>query len=1238
MSFTVSSNAYPNGTSTITDQAVNTFYKYEAFSFTFTGGSAVIASGTLSSFCSRDSSGNLVFSSTKGFQTTSPFETLSATLGSTKTYRIVINGGRFQLTPPITSLVLYQNETAPSTTFLSPIQLSIAYPTPALPLGLTITNPSFDGYTWLLSGTPTIVAASSNYLILGSNTTGGIVTTTLPILVSNQRIVITPPTVTPLTLGTPFASSLFGVTVPTTATGSVTFTATNLPPGLGLDLVNGLPVPSKTVSAPYPVNVVGTPTYPGTITSFTTSIQASILAPTLLTTTATISFSYATSIYFTNSTISNQFYLGVSNSAQFTAVSFPSGDAPTYSSTSPLPPGLTLSSTGVLSGTATTVWSNSFAITASNATSSGTASLTLTVIPVTVSVTSNVPSTSFIVGKAISPITFTFASDAYRALSSNITVSSSLPPGLLATRSDTTVIVSGIPTTDGSGILSVTVTTTDGATATGSTPYVTAPDVFAFSASSNVFSWTQNVPITPIQFSVTTQSGTPVTYFTNSSSFPIGLYMTPGGTLQGTPSNSSSLTALNGIIATNNYSTLSPPSSQYQYSTLRDTIHLVSSPISNILIPNTAVNIPFTIQSISGYTPPSTLTVSFSNYTYGLTATTTNVGGTLGACVYPDIILPAYTTLTAYIGPYSIPTIIGLSNSTPQLINRFTLRWSGSSYNIYRDNGTLSFVNSSILIKINTIVSINGRGTVTITTATAHGLRIGSVVTMYGMLGTASQFNTVFGVTDVTSPTIFKIQSSMQVGRDDENQSSINAYMIASKSSIPHSFESRGSTMVIADGTPNILFSTNGTSFSNTSIQDTSIYNVTYMSSISRWIAFTYNNTDGQSIYFSSNLSTWTSNKTYGTTPGANLNPNSQYVMRAFSSNLLIGGNQLVYSQLPTVPIENNNQLCIGTNCTLTNVLSIAVSPVLAIASGNGPSTIQYSSNGIAWSNATGAFTTVTCNVVYGPGSWLASGVDDVPGVKYSLDGSNWAAVPLSLTTIGPIQFDGTSWCIFAKTGTNIVNGVDKSFVLYRHDALGSTLSNLSTWTSNPVTFSDSAGTDTPDLYTFPIPQYGPTPTVNPVLYMGTTPNGPAFTAPAVTNYLIYQYISITPITFAAGSDAAYFLASTLPPGMTWNVATATISGLSVNLGTFPVTIYAQNSVGASSLTITFVVSRAVINHNHPNAASYTSFLREKVTADAATAAINNHSTPFEVGTFALERPPVVQTASELCCEQKSII
>jgi len=102
---------------------------------------------------------------------------------------------------------------------------------------------------------------------------------------------------------------------------------------------------------------------------------------------------------------------------------------------------------------------------------------------------------------------------------------------------------------------------------------------------------------------------------------------------------------------------------------------------------------------------------------------------------------------------------------------------------------------------------------------------------------------------------------------------------------------------------------------------------------------------------------------------------------------------------------------------------------------------------------------------------------------------------------------------------------------------------------------------------------------------------------------------------------------------MAFDAATATISGLSVQLGTFVVAIYAQSSSGVSVVTVTFIVSRATILAKTPNAASYTSFVREKVTADSATSAINNHTTPFEVGPFALPRPPAIITAPEICCD-----
>jgi hypothetical protein len=101
---------------------------------------------------------------------------------------------------------------------------------------------------------------------------------------------------------------------------------------------------------------------------------------------------------------------------------------------------------------------------------------------------------------------------------------------------------------------------------------------------------------------------------------------------------------------------------------------------------------------------------------------------------------------------------------------------------------------------------------------------------------------------------------------------------------------------------------------------------------------------------------------------------------------------------------------------------------------------------------------------------------------------------------------------------------------------------------------------------------------------------------------------------------------------MIWD-GVSTLSGLSVQLGTFNVSVYAQSTDGITLRTITFVVSRTPILPTLHSAADYTSYVREKVAADAATSAVNNHATPFEVGPFALERPPVITLAPELCCD-----
>jgi hypothetical protein len=472
---------------------------------------------------------------------------------------------------------------------------------------------------------------------------------------------------------------------------------------------------------------------------------------------------------------------------------------------------------------------------------------------------------------------------------------------------------------------------------------------------------------------------------------------------------------------------------------------------------------------------------------------------------------------------------------------------------------------------------------------------------------------------------------------------------------IPHSLESSGDSLALADGTKNLQISVNQAPFS-TVLFSSNIYYSVYSTSLSRWIALPVDR-DSQfdGLFFSSTSSnnwlinsTWTSNGF--TISGGNLiandEPNSPFIVHMFNSNLMVGGKGLVYSILNSAPVANAQiNFFFDTSYTLTNTLSLSSSSTQIVAAGTGPTTLIYSSDGIIWSNAVNAFTSVAYQAIWGRqvGSWLAIGSNiSGVGVKYSLNGSTWIDIPFVFQgspALGPIQFDGTSWCMFVKSNlTSIGSGIDSSFSMYRHDALNSTLSNVSTWTITPVTFSGASQTDVPRLVSFPLARYTSNGPSVPSLQINNTSLGPTFTQPTITDYLVFQYVPITPITLYAGEDVIYFLGNTasLPPGMVWNASTATLSGLSVQLGVFTLELYAQSLTGVSRLVLTFKVNRVPIHPNLPTASSYTSYLREKVVADSASSAINAQVVPFEVGSFLLERPPVITTAPEICCETYS--
>jgi hypothetical protein len=409
-------------------------------------------------------------------------------------------------------------------------------------------------------------------------------------------------------------------------------------------------------------------------------------------------------------------------------------------------------------------------------------------------------------------------------------------------------------------------------------------------------------------------------------------------------------------------------------------------------------------------------------------------------------------------------------------------------------------------------------------------------------------------------------------------------------------------------------------------------------SNLQRWIALSMTNAY---IWISPTLetdpSTWTTLSVSGTLPSILSGIGPGYIVRMYGTTLLIGGASPFPLVQTTVTPSTIGALTFSnvSNQIISSVYDIATGPVVVAAGQVNPASaypttsMQYSYDGITWLPTTGSFNTLATNVTYGNSKlvypWLALGSNGAtPRVAYSSNGIAWTQSQYSFpigTSLGPLQFDGTYWCFFGTSNS--------SFTLYQHDALSTT---MDTWTTTTPSFNDSDTTTITALYTFPTPIYTIVGTPNPVVYAGATPAGPVIT-PASQTVLIYQYVPISPVTFSSSSAAVYFLGSTLPPGMTFNALTATISGLSVQLGTFIVTVYAQSSSGVSVVTVTFIVSRATILAKTPNAASYTSFIREKVTADSATSAINDHITPFEVGPFMLPRPPVIVTAPEICCD-----
>jgi hypothetical protein len=198
-------------------------------------------------------------------------------------------------------------------------------------------------------------------------------------------------------------------------------------------------------------------------------------------------------------------------------------------SSNDLPSGLSISTSGTISGTPTVSGTFTYHITVTDKDGhSGTISCSVTIAP---PVSANCVSITAVQGIAITPVTLTGSGGTGGPYTFS---SNDLPSGLTISTSGT---ISGTPTVSGTFTYHVTVTDKDGHSGTISCSVTIAPPVSANCVSITAV---QGVAITPVTLTGSGGTGGPYTF--SSNDLPSGLSISTSGTISGTPTVSGTFT------------------------------------------------------------------------------------------------------------------------------------------------------------------------------------------------------------------------------------------------------------------------------------------------------------------------------------------------------------------------------------------------------------------------------------------------------------------------------------------------------------------------------------------------------------------------------------------------------------------------------------------------------------------------------------------------------------------------
>ena len=1125
---------------------------------------------------------------------------------------------------------------------------------PTLPPGLQFFT---SGSNLDISGTPLVTLPTSNYLIIAKDLSSGskIVTTSNTFVVSNERILfdLCGSSIVTMTVDTPISPRILTAQFPPYPSGgTLKYAWQTFPDGLsvfdfaGNDKTASNSVGFLTTDPTHEFTISGTPSlaaayaYAAGGNSLVRTIEGTRVnpLPTIISN-FPLTFTFVETILFDPVTLPT-FYTGnaIDSSANFfRAVTYFSSGAGTAISNIFSPdlrsdlslvfiPGLSRAN---LSGTPLSAGTADYTIRAVN--SNGTVrdyTRTFTVLNDTISFSSPVGTDlcySFILSRPVNiaktgyyPSNIQFIATA----ASGRTVSLSAP-ALVGTglSLDSNGIITGIPSSV-TPLSTLTVTATAAgspATATRDVSFSILNDVFTFAdISASSLTFIQNVPITPFQVSVSTLSERNVLNYSQIG-FPSGLSINPAGVVAGT-----SLGGTSGTVAFGATTGYASGSRDYSFNVTPDSM-LFLGPNASYSYTAGQVITPIEIDAFvySGATVDRFDLSLTPSYGLDVSSTTGTLSGTWTTGIPPGTVLPSSCnfTINATAGTFVQSLPVGFT-ADPVLISR--MFFSTLATNV---SGTLCSI----------------------------------------------------PVTDVSAIKLHKSSESSFSDIQFRTTSALSNDVILATTSGGNSLE------------PGLVFSasnlhTGTLSFNSGTNIDISGANISSLTRTgdSNWrVGGRRQSVDASAIMYSSanDGQTWTLNSQYVTgvktrDDGSNI-PNNPYLqggvaLRAKDGILMaggLGGNVMVRSANDGTT-WNTVIGSFSEECAYFNLDH----PTTWIATGSRYSsltttdpaftsdTIKYSTDlGLTWSNVlTGPFNLHGYEVAYGNNTWLATGVSfDLSGSTYlytpelrtSTNGSNWAKIqffsdlfssnqtsnivkaPLRL---GSLAFDGSNWNVFVnvENQTGTIVSIPR---LYQHPASGSLLTG---WSSVDLSssFGTIGATVNSDLrvvsMTTPKLVFDENPPIDISLNFTLSSGiGPTLTSPTTNSFFQYQYIPITPIQLAAtGTGTVYFFvpSANLPPGLTFNQFTNQLTGTPASIGTYSMTFYAKDSVGASTFrfTFTFLIPRVI--RTQDGAGAYTSLLRQYTTVLGAQNARDQVVFPTQeraLGEFMSPEAPDVITA-----------